>query len=72
MSNQNKRTGWIAIWFAEKSYGFIHENRDGKLFKAFLHISDILVGIPATGATVLFNEGSNSKGALALDVEVIQ
>ena len=72
MSSQNKRIGWIAIWFEEKRYGFVHENRDGKLFKAFLHISDVLVGIPVTGAAVLFNEGSNSKGALALDVEVLQ
>lgn len=42
------------------------------MFKAFLHISDILSGVPVTGAAVLFNEGSNSKGALALDVEVLQ
>ena len=72
MSSQNKKTGWIAIWFAEKRFGFVHENRDGKMFKAFLHISDILSGVPVTGAAVLFNEGSNSKGALALDVEVLQ
>jgi hypothetical protein len=72
MSSQNKRAGWIAIWFTEKRFGFVHENRDGKMFKAFLHISDILSGVPVTGAAVLFNEGSNSKGALALDVEVLQ
>jgi hypothetical protein len=70
MLGKTKRTGWIAIWFEEKRYGFVHENRDGTMFKAFLHISNILSGVPVTGAVVLFNEGTNAKGALALDVEV--
>jgi len=67
----NKRTGVIAVYFEERAFGFVNENQNGRLFKLFLHVSNILSGTPRTGATVLFNEGSNQKGAMAIDVEVL-
>jgi cold shock CspA family protein len=38
--SSSKRNGYISIWFETKGFGFIHENRDGKLFRAFLHVSN--------------------------------
>jgi cold shock CspA family protein len=66
-----KTPGRISVWFELKNYGFIAENRDGKLVKWFLHIANVLEGTPVTGAKVLFNQGSNDRGLLALDVEVL-
>jgi cold shock CspA family protein len=66
-----KTAGRISVWFELKNYGFIAENRDGKLVKWFLHVANVLEGVPVTGAKVLFNQGSNDRGLLALDVEVL-
>jgi hypothetical protein len=66
-----KTAGRISVWFELNNYGFITENRYGKLVRWFLHISNVLEGTPVTSAKVLFNQGSNDRGLLALDVEVL-
>lgn len=66
----SKHTGHINGWFESRGFGFIHENQDGKLVKLFLHVSNILSGVPRNGAEVRFNVGSNCKGLMALDVEI--
>jgi cold shock CspA family protein len=66
----SKHTGRINGWFEGRGFGFIHENQDGRLVKLFLHVSNILSGAPRDGAEVLFNVGNNTKGLMALDVEI--
>jgi cold shock CspA family protein len=67
----SKHTGRINGWFQDRGFGFIHQNQDGRLVKLFLHVSNILSGVPRDGAEVLFNIVNNTKGLMALDVEII-
>jgi cold shock CspA family protein len=67
-----KRSGFIEVWFDKKKFGFIKEKRnDGSFATYFLHHSNIISGTPRTGVRVQFNDGQNSKGMLALDVEIL-
>ena len=66
----SKKIGRVSGWFVGRGFGFVHENQDGRLVKYFLHISNVLSGIPQDGASVKFNAGTNAKGLMALDVEV--
>jgi cold shock CspA family protein len=63
--------GYIEVWLEAKKYGFIHGTDGGELVKYFLHHTNIVSGHPRTGAAVAFNVGRNSKGLVALDVEVL-
>ena len=73
MENMEKRIAYIDVWFPDRNFGFIHETRpDGQIYKLFLHASNIQTGMPRSGLIVKFNEGRNSKGALAIDVEVLE
>jgi cold shock CspA family protein len=67
----SKHIGRINGWFEGRGFGFIHQNQDGRLVKLFLHVSNILSGVPRDGAEVLFNVGNNTKGLMALDVEIM-
>jgi hypothetical protein len=68
-----KRIGYIDVWFEHRNFGFVHETlTGGRIYKLFLHSSNVLTGTPRSGLTVKFNEGRNFKGALAIDVEVFE
>ena len=67
---QQKQTGVISAWFEDRGFGFIHEIVNGNLKSHFLHISKIISGVPAKGAECVFNTGTNTKGEVAIDVEV--
>lgn len=67
-----KRVGYIDVWFEIRNFGFVHEERGGKIHKLFMHASNIVSGTPRSGLTVRFNEGRNFKGPLAIDVEILE
>jgi cold shock CspA family protein len=66
-----KQLGVLGYWNQERGYGFIRQNRDGKVFSIFVHASYIMSGAPKAGAACLFDEGRNEKGAMAVNVEII-
>lgn len=66
-----KIEGTLVTWFETRGFGFVHENRDGKLVSYFLHISKVLGGNPRVGATVRFNPDQTLKGPIALDAEIL-
>jgi len=66
-----KISGTINVWFADKSYGFIHEEKGGVILKHFLHANNVISGTPRTDATVLFRTVVTSKGYLAVQAEVL-
>jgi hypothetical protein len=69
----DKRIAFIDVWFPDRNFGFVHEVRnDGQNYKLFLHGSNILTGSPRSGLVVRFNEGLNSRGPLAIDVEILE
>ena len=65
-----KIEGTLVTWFEPRGFGWVHENRGGKLFSYFLHISKVLGGNPRVGATVRFNPDQTLKGPVALDAEI--
>ncbi len=66
-----KVEGHIDVWFKEKGYGFIHEHKDGRIVKHFVHVSAIYSGRPVADARVRFNPVTTEKGSAAADVEVL-
>lgn len=66
-----KITGVLNVWFVDRSYGFIHEEKGGVVLKHFLHGANITSGTPRTGATVSFKSVVGSKGSLAVDAEIL-
>jgi cold shock CspA family protein len=66
-----KTVGTLNVWFMDRSYGFIHEEKGGVILKHFLHAANIKSGTPRTGATVSFKSVLGSKGFLAVDAEIL-
>jgi hypothetical protein len=66
-----KSTGILNVWFMDRNYGFIHEEKGGVILKVFLHVTNVVAGIPRTGATVVFKSVVGSKGFLAVDAEIL-
>jgi cold shock CspA family protein len=64
------KKGILNVWFVDRRYGFIHEQRDGEIVSHFLHTANIVSGTPKTGATVIFQSVVGSKGSLAVNAEV--
>jgi cold shock CspA family protein len=64
-------TGSLNVWFVDRNYGFIHEERGGVILRHFLHASNVKSGVPRTGATVSFKSVVGSKGFLAVDAEIL-
>jgi cold shock CspA family protein len=67
---EGKLNGFVNIFFPEKHFGFIHRSYEGKLYKYFFHISEIMSGIPVTGAAAKFNSAHGEKGMYATDIEI--
>jgi cold shock CspA family protein len=66
-----KVTGRINVWFADRNYGFIHQNLNGTVVKHFLHASNILSGVPQKSLTASFDTIQGEKGSVALNVEIL-
>jgi cold shock CspA family protein len=67
---EDKLTGFVNIFFPEKHFGFIHRSFEGKLYRYFFHISNLMSGTPQTGAVARFNFAEGPKGLYATDVEL--
>jgi cold shock CspA family protein len=65
-----RKTGVLNVWFADRNYGFIHEQQDSAVVSHFLHASNIIAGTPKSGATVTFQSLDSAKGSLAVNAEV--
>ena len=65
-----KIKGVLNVWFVDRNYGFIHEEKGGVVLKHFLHGANITSGAPRAGSTVLFKSVVGSKGFLAVDAEI--
>jgi len=61
-----KTKGVLNVWFMDRNYGFIHEEKGGVVLKHFLHASNVVAGTPRTGATVVFKSVVGSKASLRL------
>jgi cold shock CspA family protein len=66
-----KTTGILNIWFVDRSYGFIHEEKGGAILRHFLHGANVTSGVPKTGATVRFKAVVTRRGYLAVDAEIL-
>jgi hypothetical protein len=66
-----KITGVLNVWFPERNYGFLHEQRDGLLVSHFLHAANIVSGKPRSGAMVTFQSVMSTKGSLAMNAEIL-
>ena len=67
-----KSNGILNVWFVDRNYGFIHEEKGGVILKHFLHGTNVAAGTPQTGATVLFKSVVGSKGFLAINAEILE
>jgi hypothetical protein len=65
-----KTKGVLNVWFVDRNYGFIHEEKGGLILKHFLHSANIVSGAPRTGAIVSFKSVVGSKGFLAVDAVI--
>ena len=61
----------LNVWFHDRNFGFIHEEKGGVILKHFLHAANIKSGVPKTGATVRFKAVVTRKGYLAVDAEIL-
>jgi cold shock CspA family protein len=66
-----RNTGTINVWFQDRNYGFVHEEKAGVILSHFLHAQNIKAGTPYTGAEVRFKSVVSRKGLLAVDAEVL-
>ena len=64
-------TGILNVWFADRNFGFIHQEKDDVILSHFLHAANIKSGIPKTSATVRFKSVVTRKGYLAVDAEIL-
>lgn len=61
----------INAYFPDRNYGFLHENKDGLVVKHFLHLSNVVSGVPKTGLMARFDSVIGEKGSIAVDVEIL-
>jgi len=66
-----KSRATINVWFSDRQYGFILEEKAGVILRHFLHRNNIISGEPRTGAEVLFRTVVTRKGYLAVQCEVL-
>ena len=64
-------TGNLNVWFSDRKYGFVHQEKGDVILSHFLHAANIKSGTPKTGATVLFKSVVCRKGYLAVDAEIL-
>ena len=61
----------INAYFPERNYGFLHENKNGVLVKHFLHLNNVVSGVPKTGLMARFDSVIGEKGSIAVNVEIM-
>jgi cold shock CspA family protein len=63
--------GTMTTWFAAKGFGFALAEVPGGFVKYFIHVSNVVSGVPEQGRKVRFVPTMAGKGPLALHVQVI-
>ncbi len=63
--------GKIGMYFGERGYGFIVENRDGRAVRYFFHKSNLPDIEPRVGMVVQFDFVQTPKGLAACDITVV-
>jgi cold shock CspA family protein len=66
-----KITARINAYFPDRNYGFLHENTDGVVVKHFLHLNNVVSGVPKTGLMARFDSVIGEKGSIAVNVEIL-
>jgi cold shock CspA family protein len=61
----------INPYYPDKNYGFLQQNKDGVMVKHFLHMNNVVSGVPKTGAMARFDPVMGEKGSIAMNVEVL-
>jgi hypothetical protein len=61
----------INAYFPERNYGFLHQNKDGVVVKHFLHLNNVVSGVPKTGLMARFDSVIGEKGSIAVNVEIL-
>lgn len=67
-----KTTAIINAWFPDRNYGFLHELKDGKVVKHFLHHSNIVSGTPRKDCVAHFDSVVGDRGSIALNVQIFE
>jgi cold shock CspA family protein len=66
-----KIKGTINAFFSTRGFGFANVPTNGKLISYFIHINDVVSGVPQIGAEILFTPVVGKKGPAAKEVQVI-
>lgn len=66
-----KQIAKLNALFESKGFGFLHQNDNGTFRSFFFHLSNLVSGVPEVGCEALFIPGTNPKGVVALEVEVL-
>jgi hypothetical protein len=61
----------INAYFPDRNYGFLHQNKDGVVVKHFLHLNNVVSGVPQTGLMARFDSVIGEKGSVAVNVEIV-
>ncbi len=61
----------INAYFPDRGYGFLHQNKDGVLVKHFLHLNNVVSGVPKTGLMARFDSVLGEKGSIAVNAEIL-
>jgi cold shock CspA family protein len=61
----------INAYFPDRNYGFLHQNKDGMVVKHFLHLNNVVSGLPKTGLMARFDSVMGEKGSIAMNVEIL-
>ena len=61
----------INAYFPDRNYGFLHQSNDGVVVKHFLHLNNVVSGVPKTGLMARFDSVIGEKGRIAVNVEIL-
>jgi cold shock CspA family protein len=64
-----KFNGFIEVWFEERGFGFVIKTESRQ--RLYFHRTNLIFGQPKQGELVQFTIGRNSKGPVALNVELV-
>ncbi len=71
VTSGKRRTGYIAVYFDTRGFGFINEIVDGVVLSYFYHLKDMQHGVPKAGELVSFLPVAGKKGLAARSVVVV-
>jgi len=61
----------INAYFPDRNYGFLHQNTNSGVVKHFLHLNNVVSGVPKTGLMARFDSVIGEKGSIAVNVEIL-